>query len=594
MFGALRGSDPIMQIKRGIAVSPGVAIGPALVLHAEGYRIPQRFLQPSQVPAELERLHTALAAAASEIHALQQELTRRLGSEHGAIFAAHALFFDDPSLTRELDQLIRGHHYTAEYALSRVIRRYVKAIEGLGADHFLSTRAADLYDLERRVFDQLLGQQKEPLHDLREPVIVVSHDLSPSETAALDPDRVFGFATESGGRTSHTAIIAGALELPAVVGVGRFLSDVPGGELVIVDGDQGLLILDPDEETLEQYEKQRLKQRRQAAEWVRERDLVAETLDGVRIPLLGNIEFPEETRHCLDWGAEGVGLYRTEFLYVGKETDPSEADHLNAYMKVIESLPSGQPLVIRTLDIGADKFTSLPWIPTQERNPFLGLRSVRLCLRNLTLFKTQMRAILKASAFGNVRILFPMVSTILELRQCKMVLAEVKEDLEEEGIPFQTNIPIGTMIEVPSAALMADQFAREVSFFSVGTNDLVQYTLAADRNNENVAPLYNPADPAVLRLLRTVIEAVRQTGIEANVCGEMSGEPIFALLLLGMGFRQLSTTPHNIPEVKRVIRKISIVEAEQVASGALQLETARDVTNYLREHTRRLLQLTDG
>jgi phosphotransferase system enzyme I (PtsI) len=290
----------------------------------------------------------------------------------------------------------------------------------------------------------------------------------------------------------------------------------------------------------------------------------------------------------VDRGANGVGLYRTEFLYLGKKTDPTEAEHLDAYLTVLR-LMGAAPVVIRTLDLGADKFATETENLTQERNPFLGLRSVRLCLRNLALFKTQMRAILRASAFGDVRILFPMVSTVLELRQCKLILAEVKEDLEEEGIGFNRQMPVGTMIEVPSAALMADQLAREVNFFSIGTNDLIQYTLAADRTNEMVASLYSPGDPAVLRLIDMVVRSAQANQIDVNVCGEMSGEPIYTMLLLGLGLRQLSVTPHNIPEIKKIIRSITLEEAKQVAQEVMCLETARDVNNYLREQTRRIL-----
>jgi phosphotransferase system enzyme I (PtsI) len=309
----------------------------------------------------------------------------------------------------------------------------------------------------------------------------------------------------------------------------------------------------------------------------------------VRITILGNIEFPSEASHCIDRGADGVGLYRTEFLYLGRQTDPTEEEHLEAYLTVLRTLPKGQPVVVRTLDLGADKFNTAAEAVYKERNPFLGVRSVRLCLRNLALFKTQLRAILRASAAGNVHLLFPMVSTLLELRQCKMLLAEVKEDLEDERIPFNPAMPIGTMIEVPSAALMADLMAREVDFFSIGTNDLVQYTLAADRTNEQVASLYSPSDPAVLRLIQRVLDAGRQGKITVNVCGEMSGDPIYTLLLLGMGLRQLSATPHHIPEVKKVVRSITVGEAEQVAREVSRLETARDVTSYLREQTRRLV-----
>jgi phosphotransferase system enzyme I (PtsI) len=577
-----------MDSKRGIPVSPGVAIGPALVLDTEGYRIPQRFIDPTDADEELARLQAALAAAAEHARHNQQAVTEKLGPQYGAVFGAHALLIEDPALSDEFKSLIREHHFAAEYAVSRVMRRYAKALESIDRGH-LANRAADLYDIERAVLSHLLGERREHLRGLKKPVVVVAHDLTPSETAALDPHMVHAFATEAGGRASHTAIMAGALEIPAVVGLGSFLTDLSGGDLVIVDGNHGVVILDPDEETLARYERSRKKFLSFEDRLEELRDLPAETKDGVSVNLLGNIEFPPEAVHCLDRGAEGVGLYRTEFLYLGKESDPTEVEHFEAYRAVQETLGPNRPVVIRTLDLGADKFAVASDPTPQERNPFLGVRSVRLCLRNLTLFKTQMRAILRASAFGDVRILFPMVSSLLELRQCKMILAEVKEDLEEEGIAFNHRMPVGTMIEVPSAAIMADLMAREVDFFSIGTNDLIQYTLAADRTNEAVATLYNPGDPAVLRLLDTVIKAAHARTITVNVCGEMSGDPIYVMLLLGLGLRQLSATPHSIPEIKKVIRSVTLEEANHVAQEALRFETARDVNNYLREQTRRVL-----
>jgi phosphotransferase system enzyme I (PtsI) len=576
-----------MEIKRGIAVAPGVAIGPALVLDTESFRIPQRFVPGNHLAEETGRLRQALGAAAAQARDNQQAVTNQLGSQYGAIFGAHALLIEDPTLAREIEMLMREQGYAAEYAVSRVMRRHAKALEGVDRGHFAG-RAADLFDIEKSILRNLLGHRREQIQQLQEPVIVLAHDLTPSETAALDPRKVYAFATEAGGRASHTAIMAGALEIPAVVGLGKFVTDVSGGDQVIVDGNRGVVILNPDEETLEHYERTRTSLRSFESRLTQLREMPAVTRDGTRILLLGNIEFPQEATHCIERGADGVGLYRTEFLYLGKQADPSEAEHLDAYLTVLRSLGS-RPVVIRTLDLGADKFsTNSEFIP-EERNPFLGLRSVRLCLRNLTLFKTQMRAILRASAFGDVRILFPMVSTILELRQCKMILAEVKEDLEEEGIAFNRKLPVGTMIEVPSAAIMAEQLAREVSFFSIGTNDLIQYTLAADRTNESVATLYSPGDPAVLRLIEQVVRAAQKCQLDVNVCGEMSGEPIYTLLLLGMGLRQLSVTPHNIPEIKNLIRSVSLDEAKQVAQEALCLETARDVNNYLREQTRRIL-----
>jgi phosphoenolpyruvate-protein phosphotransferase (PTS system enzyme I) len=576
-----------MDIKRGIAVSPGVAIGPALVLDTEWFRIPQRSVEAEQVEEEAARVRQALQEAARETRETQEAVSAKLGVQYGAIFGAHALMLSDPALEREIDGLIRTKHFAAEYAVSRVMRRYAKALESIEDGH-LAGRVSDIFDLEKRILTRLLGQRREQVHQLRESVVVLAHDLTPSETAALDPKRVHGFATEAGGRTSHTAIMAGVLEIPAVVGLGPFTADVSGGDTVIVDGNQGLLIFDPDEETLAQYKRARRNFRRHEARLNELRDLPAVTRDGVRVHLYGNIEFPSECAHCLERGGEGIGLYRTEFLYLGKKADPTEEEHLEAYLSVLKVLGPKRPLVIRTLDLGADKFESHAG-GRQERNPFLGLRSVRLCLQNLALFKTQLRAILRASAFGDVRIMFPMISTLLEMRQCKMILAEVKEDLEDEGVAFNADLPVGTMIEVPSAAILAEPLAREADFFSIGTNDLIQYTLAADRNNEAVAGLYNAGDPAVLRLIETVVRAARKNGTAVTVCGEMSGEPLYTLLLLGLGLRHLSASPHSIPEVKKLIRSATLEAAVESAREALRLDTARDVNNYLREQTRRIL-----
>lgn len=578
-----------MEIKRGIPASAGVAIGPALVLDTEFYRIPQRTIEPALAGQEVERMHRALAAAASGIRSQQRAIHDRLGRQYAAIFEAHALLLEDPSLIDELESLIHQQHFAAEYAVSRKMRQYAKALESLPTGSVMASRVSDLHDIERSVLSHLLGDRREMMSELREAVIVLAHDLTPGETAVLDTAKVHAFATEAGGRASHTAIMAGALEIPAVVGLGEFASDVSGGDLVIVDGTRGLLILEPDEETLARYESARTTFRTFESSLGALRELPAVTKDGEKIYLYANIEFPHEAPHCVERGADGVGLYRTEFLYVGRQSDPTEDDHLAAYKSVLESLPRGQPVVIRTLDVGADKFDTVFGTGHKERNPFLGVRSIRLCLRNLALFKTQLRAILRASAFGEARIMFPMISTILELRQCKMLLAEVKEDLEEDGIEFNRNIPIGTMIEVPSAALMADQLAREVDFFSIGTNDLIQYTLAADRTNEQMASLYSPSDPAVLRLIQMVLAGAEQSNIEVTACGEMSGDPIYTLLLVGMGLRRLSATPHNIPEIKKLIRSITISEAAQIARDAMKHETARDVTSLLREHTRRLV-----
>jgi phosphoenolpyruvate-protein phosphotransferase (PTS system enzyme I) len=579
-----------MDIKRGIPVCPGVAIGPALVLDTEGVRIPRLVIPPDQLDAEIRRFFDALDQAAAAAREQQRNLAARLGDEIGDILHSHAsLLGDDRLLRRDVEQFIRAESYNAEYALSRAVRGYVKRLEESGGGEQAHRIRSDLYDLEKQILGFLLAGAREPLEAITQPVIVLGHDLTPSETAQL-PRQVQAFATESGGPTSHTAILAGALDIPAVVGLGRFLSDVSGGDLVIVDGHQGLLILNPDEQTVAEYEAVRAADRAKSDPYITIKDAPPVTRDGVRVALLGNIEFPDEARHCVERGAEGVGLYRTEFLYLNKSEDPTEEEHFEAYREVLAAL-EGRPVVIRTLDIGADKFSAATGqlILDGEKNPFLGLRSVRLCLRNKPLFKTQLRAILRASVHGDIRVMFPMVSTVMELRQCRNILREVQEDLEEAGIPFKSDLPVGTMIEVPSAALMADVLAKQVDFFSIGTNDLVQYTLAADRNNENVANLYSPVDPAVLRLIRGVVGAAQREGVEVNVCGEMSGEPVYAPLLVGLGLRQLSATPRKIPEIKRVIRSLTVPDAERVATESLRMETAREVTSYLREQLRRFL-----
>jgi phosphoenolpyruvate-protein phosphotransferase (PTS system enzyme I) len=584
-----------MEVKRGIAVSPGVAIGPALVVDTEGIRITHRTVDPSRVDEEIERLSKALEEATGEARQNRQRYTDLHGPTIGNIFAAQESALEDPTIRAQYESLIRKHSYSAEYAVSRVIRDYVKKMEAAAeqlpevARAEVRRRIAEFIDIEKQILVRLLGRYSEPLQELTEPVVVLATDLMPSETADFTPRTVYAFATESGGDTSHTAILADALEIPAVVGLGRFLSSVSGGDTVIVDGEEGVLIIDPDEATIARYEEKRAALLARADRYEALRDKPAATLDNARVSLLGNIELAHEAPHCLDRGAEGVGLYRTEFLYLNKTADPTEDEHFEAYKAVVQTLGRDRPVVIRTLDLGADKFSSVSGMTAEEKNPFLGLRSVRLCLRKLDLFKAQLRAILRAGALGDVRIMFPMISTVEELRQCRTLLNEVKEDLEEEGIPFKADLKVGTMIEVPSAAVLADVLAREVDFFSIGTNDLIQYTLAADRNNENVANLYNPADPAVLRLIKRVVEAAHKEQIEVNVCGEMSGEPLYAPLLVGLGLRQLSATPRKIPEIKRVIRQLTVPEAERLAERALQMETARQVGNYLRDQLRRIL-----
>ncbi|MGD9644263.1 MAG: phosphoenolpyruvate--protein phosphotransferase [Pirellulales bacterium] len=574
------------QRLQGIAVSPGVAIGEALVIDNEGFRIPRRFLARDAVDGEIERLALAIENSATEITNNRDSVDRQLGSQYGAIFEAHLQMLRDPRLRSELEELIRQRQYSAEYAVSRALRRYAKVFETLESS-YLADRTNDIADIEKLLLRNLLGVRREVLAHLTSPVLVLAHNLTPSETANLDRRFVRGFVTELGGPGSHTAIVAGALEIPAVVGMGPFLTDVSGGELVIIDGNRGEVILHPDEETLARYRQEDEDTRSLAVRLQSLRDLPAETADGVRVELMGNIEFPHEVEHCVERGADGVGLYRTEFLYLGTNVEPTEEVHYEAYSHVVRAMPQ-RPVTIRTLDLGADK-VPCGVVEAIERNPFLGLRSIRVSLRNLPVFRTQLRAILKASALGNVRFMFPLVSTLLELRQAKMVLADVMEDLEEHGVEFRRDIPVGMMVETPSAVIMIDRFVEEIDFLSIGTNDLIQYTLAVDRDNSAVASLYNASDPAVLKLIEMAIRAGRSRGIPVNVCGQMSSSTTYTMLLLGMGLRQLSVTPAAIPEIKQVCRSVTIPQCEAVAARAMTLENARDIKSFLKEELKKVV-----
>ena len=576
-----------MLLKRGIAVSPGVAVGPAVVLGVETFRIPSQYVRVDAVESELDRLDRALDQVAAEIGQNEQLAVDRLGAQYGAIFAAHGQLARDASFRNEVRALIRKKNYSPEFSASRVIRKYTKALQEMGNPQ-MAERAADLFDLEKRLLRELLGQGRDELKNLTGPVVLLAKNLTPSETASLDRSKILAFVTEGGGRTSHTAILAGALELPAVVGVGRFLSDVAGGETVIVDGQRGELLIDPDEDTLADYRRRAEARRTESIRLQTFRDVQPRTRDGERVFVMGNIEFPEEVGHCTDRGSDGVGLYRTEFLYLQGDAEPTEEQHFEAYCKVVTAM-AGRPVVIRTMDLGADKVSdSMRRGVAGHLDSALGLRSIRLSLQNLPSFKTQLRAILRASACGDVRVMFPLVSTLLELRQAKMVLADVMEDLEEEGVPFRRDIPVGMMVEVPSAALRADDFAREVDFFSIGTNDLIQYTLAADRADPALATLYSAGDPSVLRLIRMVVEAALRHDIPVTVCGQMSSDPRFLPVLVGLGLRQISVTPHVIPELKDLIGRLDLPTCEAITKRAERLELARDVENFLRDEVDRI------
>ena len=580
-----------MQILEGIAVSPGVAIGEALVIDQEGFRIPHRFVGRDATEHELGRWRVASSAVANELTQSRDQVTNQLGEHYGAIFSAQMQMLGDPHLVSQIETLIQDKNYSSEFAVSQTLRGYAKVFQDL-PNQFIAQRANDVFDIEKRLLRELLGCRHEVLSNLTTPAVVLAHNLTPGETAQLDPEFVLGFVSEIGGPGGHTAIVAEAMEIPAIVGTGAFLSQVNGGDVVIIDGDAGQVIVRPDNETLTRY-RQQAEQSRNARTQLRSlRELPAQTACGQMVELLANIEFPRESDSAIERGADGIGLYRTEFLYLGVQKEPSEDDHFDAYAHVIRSM-GDRPVVIRTLDLGADKMGSVRHT-FGERNPFLGLRSIRMSLRNLSLFRTQLRAILRASALGDIRVMFPLISTLEELRRAKAFLADIMEDLDEEGLDFNRDIPVGMMVEVPSSVLLLDRFAKEVDFFSIGTNDLVQYALAVDRGNKEVANLYNNSDPAVLQLLRMALGVAESTNIPTSLCGQMSSSQKYTMLLLGLGLRKFSVPPTAVSKIKAVCRAVTLEQCRVVAEKALAMDSALEVRNFLKEELRRAVPQADA
>ncbi|HEY8748686.1 MAG TPA: phosphoenolpyruvate--protein phosphotransferase [Tepidisphaeraceae bacterium] len=575
-----------MEIKKGIGVSPGVVICTAIVLDAADLLIPKRQVDASQIPAEVDRFDRAVSDSLTDLAKLRESVATHAGKEVAGIFDFHVGVLKDKSTLKQIGDEIRKNQTTAEYAVSTVMRRFSNSFLAM-ADHYLSERVKDIHDIERRLLRNLIGQKHEDLLHLKNDVVVIAHDLLPSQTAALDRLHVRGFAIDVGGRTSHTAIVARAMGIPAVVGLGNITGEVSGGDTVIIDGTRGVVIVNPDAEQMEEHRQAGVKLEQLGTELKGIADLPAQTKDGHVVSLQANIEFPEDIDDALTHGAQGIGLYRTEFLFLASEIEPTEEDHYESYADALRRL-NGRPLVIRTLDLGADKY-SQSRAQSPERNPFLGDRSIRMCLHDIPMFKRQLRAIMRASLLGDVRIMFPMICTIMELRQAKMVLNDVMEELEDEGVSFRKDIPIGMMVEVPAAVIQADQFAKEVNFFSIGTNDLIQYTLAVDRTNEKVAGLFCPAHPAVLKLIRDTIRAGTRNSISVSVCGEMGGDPLYTLLLLGLGLNIFSMNGPDIPEVKKIIRSTTMDHARQVARRVMSFDSERQVMHFLREETRRII-----
>ncbi len=575
-----------MEVIKGIPVAPGVVIGRAFVLEEVLDRVPHHVVRTDDVPAELERLDQALQAATKDLESDRDRAAAKLGPEPAKIFEFHLGLLNDRSLVDPVRKQVTENSVTAAYAVSEVFRILANRFKAMGSAVFRQ-KANDVLDLDRRVLGHLVGQSRDRLARLTEPVVVISHDFTPAQAATLDTSKVIGFATDAGGRTSHTSIVAAALGIPVVVGSQRVSQCVDDGDPIIIDGSAGVVIIEPDEETLQRYELS-VKRMEVFAALVREQiSLDPVTLDGTRIELLGNIEFAREGEQVIANGGDGVGLFRTEFLYLTSDHEPTEEDHYREYKRCVELL-DGRPLTIRTADLGADKFTQ-ERAEEPERNPMLGLRSIRYCLQNIPMFRRQLRALLRVSALGPIRIMFPLISTPMELRQTKMIVSDVMEECQEEGVAFDPDISIGIMVEVPSAALMASIFAREVDFFSIGTNDLIQYTLAVDRGNERVANLYSGANPAVIQLIKAVMRASKRFQVDTCICGEIAGEVLYTMLLIGLGLRTLSLVPAQIPHVKRVIRSVDIPTCERLARKVGSFDSERQVLNGLRDELEKVL-----
>lgn len=574
-----------MDILRGISVSPGVAIAEAVVLDAEDYRIPLRQVAKSAVDGEVDHLVRAFEASVHELTDQKLHYDKHLGRDAADIFAWHLGVLTASHVREQMIDLIRRQHYSAAYATSMVMRDYQRRFRQVD-NPMLAERVRDLQDIERRVLRHILGAAREDLAHLTRPVVLIAHDLPPSQAADLAGAKVVGVGLDIGGAASHTAILLRSLGRPAVVGVKELSSHVSGGDLVIIDGYNDLVILKPDAGTLAQYRDQQRQYVRIRDELSGLRDLDPVTLDGERFRLLANIEFPEEITACVTNGAEGVGLYRTEFLFLG-HGEPSEEEQYEAYRSVLSQF-GDKPITIRTFDLGADKYSLSP-SADPEPNPMLGLRSIRYSLQALDMFKVQLRAILRAAAERDVRLMFPLVNSLMEFRQARMVLHDTIEDLDEAGVSFCRDPRVGIMVETPAAAIQCRDFAREVAFLSLGTNDLVQYVLAVDRGNERVARLYTASHPAVLRLIRDVIRTCTKADIPCSLCGEMAGEPIYTMFLGGLGLREFSMAPHNIPEVKKLIRATRVTHMKRIAKRAMSFETDREVVNYLRSQTKKFL-----
>ncbi|MCM3717852.1 phosphoenolpyruvate--protein phosphotransferase [Fictibacillus phosphorivorans] len=563
----------------GIAASAGIAIAKAFVLQNPELTIEKKSIEDSS--QEIERFQSAIDKSKDELTVIKDKANEELGEDKAAIFAAHLLVLSDPELVDAVKQKIESEKVNAESAMNDVSSMFIDMFEQMD-NEYMKERAADIRDVSKRVLAHLLDVQFATPASISEEVVILAEDLTPSDTAQLNRKFVKGFATDIGGRTSHSAIMSRSMEIPAVVGTKTITEKVENGVMIIIDGLDGQVIVDPTEDEIGSYQEKQQKYLKQKEEWAKLVNEKTLSSDNVQVELAANIGTPADVKGVLENGAEGVGLYRTEFLYMGRDQLPTEDEQFKAYKEVLEKM-EGKPVVIRTLDIGGDK--ELPYLNLpKELNPFLGFRAIRLCLEEQEIFRTQLRALLRASTYGNLKIMFPMIATLEEFRSAKSILIEEKEKLVNEGTEVSEKIEVGIMVEIPSTAVMADTFAKEVDFFSIGTNDLIQYTMAADRMNEQVSYLYQPYNPAILRLVKMVIDAAHKEGKWTGMCGEMAGDPIAIPILLGLGLDEFSMSATSVLPARSQIRSLSKEKISAHINEILQMDTMKEVVDFVEKN----------